>query len=338
MRIGAWQVSSYLLDYGAEYDEDFIYGFLAITSVEDKPSFETFLMHNELSDDVRLALLASCCGSLGYFTEVISRVWPANDFYDGALEDERFNLALEALENIQFTLPSPSSAICQHLCASLSLTEAGTSTTTKILASVAGALGQLVWCDPDFASEWLSVLLDIALRVNKAFMMPAQQSFESESYYLRWFPLFSGTKPFTNLFLVSMAANPHREQFLKPARPGHKIKDRLANCERAAHMWLTILQECGIDLVEYGKQEKQWLDNKESGCDFRIFRDVWWDDRHETPNGQFEVRLISFKYGSSPGDWKLWWSEPTDELVGDFWREMELEERSLYIPGSWVED
>lgn len=53
-------------------------------------------------------------------------------------------------------------------------------------------------------------------------------------------------------------------------------------------------------------------------------------------NGRMEIRLIALTSGSKVDDWKLWWSEPTDELVGDFWRDVDPE--PLCVPGSWVDD
>lgn len=102
-------------------------------------------------------------------------------------------------------------------------------------------------------------------------------------------------------------------------------------------MWLNILQDCGVDLNEYGKERKRCMDEEGSKRDFEIYRDWVFEVLDcEADNALLEVRLINFTYGNEPEDWKLWWSEPTDELVGDFWRQMEPE--PLRIPGGWDED
>ena len=35
------------------------------------------------------------------------------------------------------------------------------------------------------------------------------------------------------------------------------------------------------------------------------------------------TRLINLQYGTRPGDWIFWLSEPTDEFAGDFWSMIE---------------
>lgn len=334
---GAWKVSTYLLDYDAECGEYFPSSRFKITSAEVKTSFESFLMHDELSDTVRMSCLAYYSEGLNYFTDLVGRLWPLNEFYDRGLHDQRLDAALVQLKYFVRTAHSPSSTIFLHLCGSLPLPEAGRSTTMKILSYLALGIGQIVWQDPDFSRKWQSAFLSIALRLNKAFMMPAQQASGGESFDFGWTSFLSVATPFTNLFLPSFRALPGFSPDRKKTRP-HRVKGRLSNCARAVQIWLSILSECGVDLLEYGKRVKQWLDDQQSGCYFRIFRDVWWNDEDETMNGLFEIRLISFKYGSQPGDWEMWWSEPTDKLVGDFWREVEPEERTFYIPGSWVGD
>lgn len=335
MTKGAWQISTCLLDYGAEHDKFFHYRSLKIANAEARTYFESFLMRDELSDTARIVCLAYISEDLDHFTDLVSRFWPDNEFYDAALEDQRFDSGILMLKYFRRAFHSPSPPIFEHLFSSLSLPEATCSTTTKVLSYLALGIGILVWHDPEFVSTWQSAFFGIALRLNKAFMLPAPQPSGTVSFDYGWLGFPSEPTLFTNLFLPSLRAlpgfSPHRAR-------QHKVKGRLANCEKAAHMWLNMLRDCGVDLIEYGRQEKQRLDDQQYGRDFLIFRDVWWDERDETDNGWFEVRLISFKYGSQPADWELWWSEPTDELVGDFWREVEPEEWTLNIPGSWVED
>lgn len=71
---------------------------------------------------------------------------------------------------------------------------------------------------------------------------------------------------------------------------------------------------------------------------------VLWHWDGESP--WLYMRLVGVKGGPRPEDWKFWWSQPTDGLVGEFWslveREQEetgfLEEEPLCaIPGTWVE-
>lgn len=326
MSEGAWQVSTYLLDYDAEYNTHFDYGQHEIGTAKMGTHFENFLMHDELNEEVRITLMAHFPEDLNRYTNLVGRLWPDNGFYDAALEDRRFDLALSLLRSMDWT----SSAICRHLFSSISLPEASCEATRRVLSSLAQGLGQTVWHDPDSASQWQSLSLTIALQLNKAFMMPAQRSSTERMF------LFS---PLGNLLATSLYALPVPSSDRKRIRQ-HKMRGRLANCEKAARIWLNILYECGIDLLEYGKQEKQWLDEQERGCGFGTYRDGLQDESVDNKfvNGCFEIMLIGFKFGSQPEDWKLWWSEPTDELAGDFWREMDPEAVTLCIPGSWVED
>lgn len=279
-----------------------------------------------------MSCLTSCWDDLNSFTSLVGRLWPYGEFYTAAFDGRRLRLLSRLFVNMKVNPPSP--AVFQHLCGSTSFTEEGRSTITKVLSRIIWALGNSVWYSPDIASKWYSAIRDTVLHLDKASLMPEQQLLEIQE--IRTIELFPSPKPFTNMFLASMLALPGYMEDLQRARQ-HKIGSRLANCGRAIQMWLNVLQECGIDLKEYGRQERQRLRDQENGYEFRIYRDVW----HESPclstqNGLFVVRLISFECGRQPGDWKLWWSEPTDGLVGDFWKGIEPE--PFCIPGSWDED
>ena len=89
------------------------------------------------------------------------------------------------------------------------------------------------------------------------------------------------------------------------------------------HAWLQELLGAGVDLYEYGKEEKRFLLDMPSWS---------WDilRRHESP---FAISFLS--YGSQLCDWRFWPKHPGDELVGIFWDMIEHPERSL--PGAWEE-
>lgn len=273
---------------------------------------------------------------LNSFNDWIGRTLPDNKFYTTAFEDQRLKLASTLFTIHETSRQSHYPLIFQHLCGPSSLVDAGSSTTTKILSCITWGLGNITWKDQDVASKWYSAIRDTALRLDKSLIMPEQEvhrDFRSCSTSLQLYPPSS---PFTDLFLASTFQLPGDNTDPRCARQ-HKIGPRLANCERAVQMWLNILQEGGIDLLDYGRQEKRRLKDHDNDWTFRIWRDVWYEDTYDINlNGKFEVRLIGFEYGRQPGDWKLWWSEPTDGLVGDFWKEMDPE--PLCIPGSWDED
>lgn len=340
MAFNAWKTSNYLLNYGAWHDSDYAFRIQPLRpgSEKQKAYLEEFLKRDELSDRARVDCLATHCADLDSFTDLVSRIWPHNEFYTPSLETQRLDLAMVLVSSASDTLGpgSPSPAVFQHLCGSISFAQEGNSTTTYILSHLTIGLGHAAWQTPDVASQWYRAILDAAIRLDKAFLMPEQQPPGTKSFGFEFIKLFRTGNPFANMFLTSMAACPGNNHAPNRARK-HKIASRLVNCERAVQTWLDILKECDIDLLEYGRQERQRLKGQQNGYDFRIFRDVWYETPSvSTRNGLFEVRLMGFEYGRQPGDWKLWWSEPTDELVGDFWREMDPE--PLRIPGSWDDD
>ncbi|KAG8162124.1 hypothetical protein KVR01_007889 [Diaporthe batatas] len=332
---GAWQVARYLLDYDSEEaNTSDLIGWQPIRA-ERIPQFEHFLQHDELSDTARIKALHGCGGDLNSFTDLVSRLWPHNEFYEAGFLGKRLNLATTLVRVFAWKSPVLSHDVFHHLCQSLCLEAADTLTVVEMMDSLAYGVGQTVWLDPDTTNKWHIVILDVISRLKKSAMMPEEHPYTKIGNVGWSLQLFRTVTPFTNLFLPSFMALPGLSSERKSTRH-HKMDSRLSNCARAAQIWLQMLQECGIDLLEYGNYEKRRLMDEE-GCDFRIFQDVWderWIDG--TKNGLFEIRLINFNHGSQVEDWKLWWSEPTDELVGDFWREMEP--GPLCMPGSWVED
>ncbi|KAI0438017.1 hypothetical protein F4803DRAFT_555475 [Xylaria telfairii] len=137
--------------------------------------------------------------------------------------------------------------------------------------------------------------------------------------------------PFQNLLMNSciwMYSAPGKE---------FKIQTALNVCDKNMKVWLKLVQQAGFDLKEYGTQEKRQLASGKGGDPQE--HTVYGRDRASGGGVIYgwtmKIRLIAFTYGSEVDDWKLWWSEPTDELVGDFWRYIDPE--PLCIPGSWVE-
>jgi hypothetical protein len=94
--------------------------------------------------------------------------------------------------------------------------------------------------------------------------------------------------------------------------------------------WLRMLKNSGIDLEAYGRKEASILSRENAE----------WLGR-EIPLGhlfrsyRLSLRLIGFEFGPNPEDWRFWFSEPTDQLAGEFWDMMEHPERRM--PGAWDE-
>jgi hypothetical protein len=88
-----------------------------------------------------------------------------------------------------------------------------------------------------------------------------------------------------------------------------------------------------VDLEAYGRKEASILSREDSDWPGR---EILLCRRH----GSFYrfglyLRLIALEYGPNPEDWKFWFSDPTDQLVGEFWDMVEHPERSM--PGAWDE-
>lgn len=335
LRIGAWQASGYLLNYGAAQPDYTFLMWRGCVTGQNETHLKALITKSEINDTVQMICLPYLSQDLKSFTDLIRRCWSYEEFYTAAFEGQRLRLAITLFTH-GTTENSHYPAFFQHLCESSYLADAGSITTTKVLSCITWGLGNVVWRDQDVASKWYTAFRDVALRLDKVLVMPEQQPLGNGLPRFRSIQLFSTSTPFTNVFLASMAEIPGYKENPEYARQ-HKIGSRLAKCERAVRLWLDLLQECGIDLLEYGRQVRKRLKDHENGWTYKIWRDVWHEDPYtNNPNGVFDIRLIGFEYGRQPGDWRLWWSEPTDGLVGDFWKEMEP--APLCIPGSWDAD
>lgn len=94
-------------------------------------------------------------------------------------------------------------------------------------------------------------------------------------------------------------------------------------------MWLEDLVASGVDLVEYGRKEKEILDlSSPSEC---VLFSCDWGLR----SGDDVGHIVNFDFGAAPSDWHIWWSNPTDFMAGEFWAMIESPEELM--PGSWIE-
>ncbi|KLU88289.1 hypothetical protein MAPG_07276 [Magnaporthiopsis poae ATCC 64411] len=113
-----------------------------------------------------------------------------------------------------------------------------------------------------------------------------------------------------------------------------------AHClDQLIYNWFEmVLGTSGIDgegVADLVEDLMEWHDRE-----YHLWELFWWE---ESPRQS--VRLINVRGGPRPEDWKFWWSQHTDGLVGDFWSLVErgqgtgfLEEEPLCaIPGAWVE-
>lgn len=101
--------------------------------------------------------------------------------------------------------------------------------------------------------------------------------------------------------------------------------------QRVAMMWLEDLMASGVDLVEYGRKEKDiWHQ-------YSISKDLPFSSRQNS-GSVYDIRhmhVINVSFGAAPSDWHMWWSEPIDFLAGEFWAMIESPKELM--PGSWIE-
>ena len=120
--------------------------------------------------------------------------------------------------------------------------------------------------------------------------------------------------------------------YFKQAEKRRQCNKRFALISQVLNIWLSDLQEVGVDLVHYATDEKAL--HLTGAVNRSIFH---YHPRHS----YMSTYLINFSYGPRPEDWHFYFSEPTDVFVGEFWAMAESfpcqEELELRIPGSWIE-
>ncbi|TVY41704.1 hypothetical protein LOCC1_G005526 [Lachnellula occidentalis] len=116
-------------------------------------------------------------------------------------------------------------------------------------------------------------------------------------------------------------------------RSAHSIselgrEDRFIEIARSCMMaWIEQLQIVGIDLVEYGRKEKE-LHIQE-----KVSKECFAYCMREKLS---KLRLTSFTYGPEPADWQFWFTEVMENYFTQFWDMVDHPERAM--PGAWVED
>ncbi|KAI0421845.1 hypothetical protein F5X98DRAFT_370473 [Xylaria grammica] len=315
---GAWKSSSYLLQHGSEPIISFIWGGSIYDQVYELEQFNAFLEDDRLQDDRRIDVLGGYyAGSPQDFSSLRRRIWPDYEYYSNEFRNHRLNLAcrIALYENSgakSFGLALSKSG---HLNRNDVDFDWPGPNALGILHAIAHAIAYTHWVDSHAARDWCIVASELLQMVERYEILSSIRRARYPQPHGS--PLF---KLFSTLHYVSFAGKVRRKR---------TIQTRLRACDEVLSVWLKLVQQAGFDLNKYGIQEKQQLVS-EKRKDFRHYT------RRKPYNGMMGVRLITITCGSEVDDWKLWWSEPTDELVGDFWRDIDPE--SLHIPGSWVDD
>ncbi|KAE8452633.1 hypothetical protein EG329_013892 [Mollisiaceae sp. DMI_Dod_QoI] len=93
--------------------------------------------------------------------------------------------------------------------------------------------------------------------------------------------------------------------------------------------WIKALKESGVDLEEYGREEQ----HIHLTCN--VVKN-WCIHELSSRNGKnyiVEIRLVRFKYGPEPEDWKFWFIQELEPWFFEFWDMVDHPERAM--PGTW---
>ncbi|KAN0091826.1 hypothetical protein V8E51_017673 [Hyaloscypha variabilis] len=115
----------------------------------------------------------------------------------------------------------------------------------------------------------------------------------------------------------------------------HQGLDTLSNItgkwNKPLGVWLKLLKATGVDLVRYGREEKEILQQKYNLREQSFERRVRESDSYGLRF--FRLRLINFIYGPEPEDWKFWFAPAMTTYFMDFWDMVDHPERAM--PGAW---
>jgi len=94
------------------------------------------------------------------------------------------------------------------------------------------------------------------------------------------------------------------------------------------------LKGSGVDLVNYGKEEKCVLERE--AYEIREFSYREFDKEKRWYGIISYLHLINFTYGPEPDDWKFWFAPVMKDYFMDFWDMIDHPERAM--PGAWPEE
>lgn len=288
-------------------------------------------------DGLRFSLLSGFEGTMDEFTSLKSSIWPNDCFYHPDFSQQRMQFAVSIACAKTNVMVAPS-----MIRSVLDLDSVETQPTLDFRAC--DSFGKTIFhglavkiatsAEGQNLTDWHRLTCDILTHVTdiKVLTQVSVPSFPWGFYCVS-----QGTA-LMSLIFESIYLGPQR------CRQGQKRpSDFTAFSERSVMAWLEDLYKSGIDLAEYGSNEKccQLSDNMDNPFFFpSVFLHQFGRyELHEDYRLVCSLRLIGFQYGRFPTDWKFWWAEPSDEFAGDFWRLVELESTRAVIsmPGAWFD-
>ncbi|KAK4548262.1 hypothetical protein LTR36_010132 [Oleoguttula mirabilis] len=91
----------------------------------------------------------------------------------------------------------------------------------------------------------------------------------------------------------------------------------------ALQQWVSILQQAGVDLLEYGALAAK-------------HKSDYWDSTPYYRHGPEAPSILGLSNGPHPGDWHFWWQHHGDGYASEFWDMVDHPERT--IPGAWDDE
>lgn len=281
-------------------------------------------------------LLTTYQGSLEEFLNLRRCVWPDSSFYHPGFSQQRMKIAASMACENNNTIAAP--ALCRSVLgldngsAEKNLTFGvhtvdGYSLFHGLVAKINEANGSKT------EREWHTLIQDVLGHL--ADIKDLSQFGSPEDSTWAWqtmTPLFS---------LMNYGISARRFCFPQRfARRRLNPAPALMRCEKAILSWLSDLYECGIDLLHYGRNEKENFRNPSHLPEGLTIPQFHFEPKHRwSVEPLYEIRLINFRYGRLPTDWKFWWSEASDDFAGDFWClvESDKQEAVMSVPGAWID-
>lgn len=99
-------------------------------------------------------------------------------------------------------------------------------------------------------------------------------------------------------------------------------------------VWLSLLQQGGIDLREYGRKERELSKTMPSLSRFRLMS-IGDANISETLSAWVRLRIIAIDFGPNISDWVVWRAWEYEHFAKEFWDL--VENPPCHVPGSWEE-
>lgn len=289
-------------------------------------------------DNLRLSFLSGFEGTFDEFTSLRSSTWPNDRFCHTEFSQQRmrFAISIACARTNAMAAPSMIRSVLQ-LDSRKSQATLDLCTCNSFRMTIFHGLSRkiAITAGTQDSADWHHLTCDILTHVTDVRVLTQ----DSDSMLPLKFMDTGGRTALKLLIFESIYMGSQSR------RPGVKGPSAVIHfCERIIVAWLEDLYKSGIDLAEYGRNEKCCHLSDSIHTATGVFPSVF---AHTV--GGFAIfdhytllcslRLVNFQYGRLPTEWKFWWAEPSDKFAGDFWRLIELDSTTaaMSVPGAWVD-